>query len=199
VWFSIFFLHRRETDGPAAVRGVFRIGGGSTTPATPAQLTRISGRTHVRGVVVRHGRQVVGLCGWRGSRVQVHVLRQAVRHELEPENAPPRAHGREAVRVPPVRGHVQAESTPAQTPVLGAQERHIARHQRRRPGSRGRVQLLLLSDDVRHAPAAGPPLFRAAQQPVAHQEPKRLTIPTTIILTFFLLWRIFVLSRRRFL
>jgi len=105
----------------------------------------------------------------------VHVLRQAVRHELEPENASPRAHGREAVRVPPVRGHVQAEGAPAQALVLGAQERHIARHQRRRPGDGRRVQLLLLSDDVRHAPAAGPPLFRAAQQPAAHQEPERLT------------------------
>jgi len=107
----------------------------------------------------------------------VHLLRQTVRYELEPENAFARAHGREAVRVPPLRGHVQAESPSAQAPLLGAQERHIARHQRRRPGDGGRVQLLLLSDDVRHAPAAGPPLFRAAQQPAAHQEPERLTRP----------------------
>jgi len=175
VRFSIFLLHRRETIDPATVRGVVRIVGGSAAPAAPAQLARITGRADVRRVVVRHGRQVVGLCGWRGSRVQVHVLRQAVRHELEPENPSTRAHGREAVRVSPVRGHVQAEGAPAQTPVLGAQERHIARHQRRRPGDGGRVQLLLLSDDVRHAPAAGPPLFRAAQQPAAHQEPECLT------------------------
>lgn len=172
-----FSLHRRETDDVAAVHGVVRVSGRSAAPAptTPAQLAGVCGRAGVRGVVVRHRRQVVGLCGRRWPRVQVHVLWQAVRHELEPENSPSRAHRREAVRVPPVRGHVQAEGSSAQAPVLGAQERNIARHQRRRPGDGGRVQLLLLSDDVRHAPATGPSLFRAAQQPVAHQEPKCLT------------------------
>lgn len=135
--------HRRETEDVAAVRRVVvRTGGGgggaaaatpAAAPPTPApQLTGVSGRAGARSLVFRHGRQVVGVVrGRRWSRVQVHLLRQAVRHELEPENTPARAHGREAVRVPPVRGHVQAEGAPAQAPVLGAQERHIARHQRR--------------------------------------------------------------------
>lgn len=59
--------------------------------------------------------------------------------------------------------------------MLGAQERDIARHERRGSGRRGGVQLLLLSDDVRHAAAVGSALFRAAQQPVVDEKPKRLT------------------------
>lgn len=182
--FFFSFVRRRETAAhrPVGVSGDRRIGHGTTAAAAAAAAAspgpqRRSGRSGGSGdrLVVGHGGGKAGRLGRRRPRVQVHVLRQAVRNELEPEDALARAHGREAVRVPAVRGHVQAEGAPAQAPVLGAPERDIAGHQRRGPGLGGRVQLLLLSDDVRHAPAAGPPLFRAAQQPVAHQEPERLT------------------------
>lgn len=161
------FLSRRETSTHDGYRRTGR-------PTTTALSKLFHG-----GLVVGHGREIVRRRRRRRRcrpRVQVLILRQAVRHELEPEDALARAHGRETVRVPAVCGHVQAKGAPAQASVLRAQERHIARHQCGRPGDGGLVQLLLLSDAVRHAPAVGPSLLRAAQQLVANQELERLTL-----------------------
>lgn len=179
-----YFLRRRQT-----ITGFDfgRTGGG--TPI-PSQFVVSRGRCCScggGGVVVRHGsgkvfrrrrRQRQRWHRWRRrsrSRIQMYLLWQTVRHELEPEDALARAHRWKTVRVSVVRSYVQTKSPPAQAPVLGTQERDITGHQRRGPGDGGCVQLLLLSDAVRYAPTAGPALFRAAQQPVAHQEPKRLT------------------------
>lgn len=102
------------------------------------------------------------------------VLRQAVRHELEPQDPSACAHGGEAFRVQTLCRHVQAEGPPPQAPVLRAPERDI-RRRGQQAGRRRRlqVQLLLLSHGLRVPAGADPSLVWAAQLPAVEQKPAR--------------------------
>lgn len=92
------------------------------------------------------------------------VLRKTVRNVMESEDASTRAHRREAVRVSPVRGDVQAESSFAEAFVLGASEHHQL------AGVGRPLQVLLLHAVLRHAPGARATLVRPPQQLAAEQE-----------------------------
>jgi len=65
----------------------------------------------------------------------MRILWQTVWHVLEPQDPSARPYWREAVRLPPLRGHVQAEGPPVEAPVLGAPERHY-HHERGGPDRR---------------------------------------------------------------
>lgn len=52
------------------------------------------------------------------------VLRKAVRNVVESEDASAGAHGREALRLPPLRRYVQAESALAETFVFSSSQHH---------------------------------------------------------------------------
>lgn len=85
---------------------------------------------------------------------------------MEPQDAPACPHRRETIRVPAVRGDVQAEGTPAETLMLGASQRHLCKQRwQRRP-----LQLLLLPALLRIPARADTPSVGPAQQPAAQQE-----------------------------